>query len=130
MGYENLLYEVKEQIARITINRPNVLNALNRKTVEELGQSLDAARQDDSVRVVILTGAGEKAFVAGADINALPLTARTSRASARKFFIASKPWESRRLPRSTVLRLAAAVNSRSLAPCASPARTQSSVNPK
>jgi enoyl-CoA hydratase len=71
MGYEDLLYEVKEQIARITINRPKVLNALNRKTVEELGQSLDAARQDDSVRVVILTGAGEKAFVAGADINEL-----------------------------------------------------------
>jgi enoyl-CoA hydratase len=71
MGYENLLYEVKEQIARITVNRPMVLNALNRKTVEELGQCLDAARQDDSVRVVILTGAGEKAFVAGADINEL-----------------------------------------------------------
>jgi enoyl-CoA hydratase len=71
MGYENLLYEVKEQIARITVNRPTVLNALNRKTVEELGQCLDAARQDDSVRVVILTGAGEKAFVAGADINEL-----------------------------------------------------------
>jgi enoyl-CoA hydratase len=71
MGYENLLYEVKDQIARITINRPNVLNALNRKTVEELGASLDAARQDDSVRVVVITGAGEKAFVAGADINEL-----------------------------------------------------------
>ncbi len=71
MGYENLLYEVKDQIARITVSRPNVLNALNRKTVEELGASLDAARQDDSVRVVILTGAGEKAFVAGADINEL-----------------------------------------------------------
>jgi len=71
MGYENLLYEVKDQIARITVNRPNVLNALNRRTVEELGASLDAARQDDSVRVVIITGAGEKAFVAGADINEL-----------------------------------------------------------
>jgi enoyl-CoA hydratase len=71
MGYENLLYEVKDQIARITVNRPNVLNALNRKTVEELGQSIDTARQDDSVRVVIITGTGEKAFVAGADINEL-----------------------------------------------------------
>jgi enoyl-CoA hydratase len=71
MGYENLLYEVKEQIARITFNRPNVLNALNRKTIEELGDCLDAARQDDAVRVLILTGAGEKAFVAGADINEL-----------------------------------------------------------
>jgi enoyl-CoA hydratase len=71
MGYENILYEVKDQIARITFNRPNVLNALNRKTVEELGDALNSARPDKSVRVVILTGAGEKAFVAGADINEL-----------------------------------------------------------
>ncbi|MGB0036856.1 MAG: enoyl-CoA hydratase-related protein [Candidatus Acidiferrales bacterium] len=71
MGYENLLYEVKDQIARITFNRLNVLNALNRKTVEELGDALNAARRDDAVRVVILTGAGEKSFVAGADINEL-----------------------------------------------------------
>jgi enoyl-CoA hydratase len=71
MGYENILYEVKDQIARITFNRPNVLNALNRKTVEEFGDALNSARQDKSVRVVILTGAGEKAFVAGADINEL-----------------------------------------------------------
>jgi enoyl-CoA hydratase/carnithine racemase len=71
MGYENLLYEVKDRIARITVNRPNVLNALNRTTIEELGASLDAAHQDASVRVVILTGTGEKAFVAGADINEL-----------------------------------------------------------
>jgi len=71
MGYENLLYEVKNQIARITFNRPNVLNALNRKTVEELGDCLDAVRRDANVRVLVLTGAGEKAFVAGADINEL-----------------------------------------------------------
>lgn len=71
MGYENILYEVKDQIARITFNRPNVLNALNRKTVEELGEALNSARQDNAVRVVILTGTGEKAFVAGADINEL-----------------------------------------------------------
>jgi enoyl-CoA hydratase len=71
MGYETILYEVKDQIARITFNRPNVLNALNRKTIEELGDALNSARQDKAVRVVILTGAGEKAFVAGADINEL-----------------------------------------------------------
>jgi enoyl-CoA hydratase len=71
MGYDNILCEVKDQITRITFNRPNVLNALNRKTVEELGDALNSARQDNSVRVVILTGAGEKAFVAGADINEL-----------------------------------------------------------
>jgi enoyl-CoA hydratase len=71
MAYENLLYEKKDGIAYITFNRPKVLNALNRKTVEELHEVLLDARADDSVRVLILTGAGEKAFVAGADINEL-----------------------------------------------------------
>jgi enoyl-CoA hydratase len=71
MPYENLLLDVKDQIARITFNRPNVLNALNFKTVEELGNCLDALKSDDAIRVLILTGAGEKAFVAGADINEL-----------------------------------------------------------
>jgi enoyl-CoA hydratase len=71
MGYENLIYDVKEQIARVTFNRPSVLNALNRKTVEELDGCLAAIERDDSVRVMIFTGAGEKAFVAGADINEL-----------------------------------------------------------
>ena len=71
MAYENLVYDVKDQIARITFNRPNVLNALNRKTMDELGDCLSAARSDDSVRVLILTGSGEKAFIAGADINEL-----------------------------------------------------------
>src|ERR1700730_13916389 len=71
MAYENLLYEVKDSIARITFNRPNVLNALNRKTIEELGECLTAARLNDSVRVVILTGPGGQAFIAGADINEL-----------------------------------------------------------
>jgi enoyl-CoA hydratase len=71
MSYENLLYEKKEHIAYITFNRPKLLNALNRKTIEELHQVLIDAREDAAVRVLILTGAGEKAFVAGADINEL-----------------------------------------------------------
>jgi enoyl-CoA hydratase len=71
MAFENLLYEKKEGIAWITFNRPKVLNALNRKTVEELRDALMDARGDEAVRVLILTGAGEKAFVAGADINEL-----------------------------------------------------------
>ena len=71
MPYENLLYEVRDAIAWITFNRPKVLNALNRQTILELGQALDAAQGDDAVRVLILTGAGEKAFVAGADISEL-----------------------------------------------------------
>jgi enoyl-CoA hydratase len=71
MAYDNLLFEVSDKIARITINRANVLNALNRKTLDELGDCLKKARADDDIRVLILTGAGEKAFVAGADINEL-----------------------------------------------------------
>jgi enoyl-CoA hydratase len=71
MSYENLLYEKKDGIAYITINRPKVLNALNRKTVEELHAVLLDARDDAAVRVLILTGSGEKSFVAGADINEL-----------------------------------------------------------
>jgi enoyl-CoA hydratase len=71
MSYENLLYEKKDGIAYVTFNRPKVLNALNRKTVEELQLVLVDARDDASVRVLILTGSGEKAFVAGADINEL-----------------------------------------------------------
>ncbi|HLE36476.1 MAG TPA: enoyl-CoA hydratase-related protein [Candidatus Acidoferrales bacterium] len=71
MAYENLIYEKRESIGYITFNRPKVLNALNRKTMEELGDVLAAARDDEGVRVLILTGAGEKAFVAGADIGEL-----------------------------------------------------------
>jgi len=71
MAYENLLVEKRDGIAFITFNRPKVLNALNRKTIEEFQQVLLDARDDASVRVLILTGSGEKAFVAGADINEL-----------------------------------------------------------
>lgn len=71
MSYENLIYEKRDGIGFITLNRPKVLNALNRKTVEELHQVLLDAKADAAVRVLILTGAGEKAFVAGADINEL-----------------------------------------------------------
>jgi len=71
MDYENILYEKRDGIAYITFNRPKVLNALNRRTVEELRDALLDARDDETVRVLILTGAGEKSFVAGADIGEL-----------------------------------------------------------
>ncbi len=71
MPYENLLYEVKGAVAYITFNRPKVLNALNRKTMEELDACLAEAAGDAVVRALILTGAGEKSFVAGADIGEL-----------------------------------------------------------
>lgn len=71
MAYENLLYEKRDNIGWITFNRPKVLNALNRKTMEEFDAILSSAQDDAGVRVLILTGSGEKAFIAGADINEL-----------------------------------------------------------
>jgi enoyl-CoA hydratase len=68
---ENLLYEKKNGIAYITVNRAAVRNALNAQTVRELKAAFETAYGDDEVRVVILTGSGDKAFVAGADINEL-----------------------------------------------------------
>jgi enoyl-CoA hydratase len=80
MAYEFLLYEKREGIGTVTFQRPRELNALNRRSLEELEAVLDQARQDDEVRVLIVTGSGEKAFVAGADINELaqqmPLSGR------------------------------------------------------
>lgn len=71
MPYENLIYEVRDLIGYITFNRPKVLNALNHKTMEEFGEILDSARDDVNVRVLIITGSGEKSFIAGADIGEL-----------------------------------------------------------
>ncbi len=71
MAYKNILFEVKESITYVTINRPQVLNALNIETVKELSEVFSAIEKDEKVASVILTGAGEKAFVAGADINEL-----------------------------------------------------------
>ena len=65
---ENVLYEKKGTIAYVTLNRPKVLNALNKATIAELNEAFKDARDDAAVRGVILTGAGDKAFAAGADI--------------------------------------------------------------
>jgi enoyl-CoA hydratase len=69
LNFENLRYEKNNQIALITIARPKVLNALNASTLQELQRAFQAVRDDDDVRVAIITGEGEKAFVAGADIS-------------------------------------------------------------
>jgi len=69
MAYENLLVEHADGVATLTVNRPKALNALNAATIGELDEAITAAGTDDAVRVLILTGAGEKAFVAGADIS-------------------------------------------------------------
>src|SRR5690349_17866523 len=71
MSYQTLLYEKREGLAFIKVNRPEKLNALNRIVVEELGACFEDIQRDQDVRIAILTGAGEKAFVAGADINEL-----------------------------------------------------------
>ncbi|MDP9159128.1 MAG: enoyl-CoA hydratase-related protein [Acidobacteriota bacterium] len=68
MTFENILFEKKNSIAYVTVNRPKVLNALNMATMEELRSAFTAIKDDREVRVAILTGTGEKAFVAGADI--------------------------------------------------------------
>ena len=68
MSFDNLLLEKRDGVAIVTVNRPDKLNALNRKTMEELDAVFTALASDAEVRGVILTGSGEKAFVAGADI--------------------------------------------------------------
>ena len=80
MRLENMLWSVDGGIGTLTIHRPKALNALNSATIAELGQVLDAVEADASLRAVVVTGAGEKAFVAGADIAEMsalgPLEAR------------------------------------------------------
>lgn len=71
MSYQNILLEIEGPVATVTVNRPKVLNALNNLTLSELGQAFDVVRDDPSVRALVVTGSGDKAFVAGADINEL-----------------------------------------------------------
>ncbi|KQR95020.1 enoyl-CoA hydratase [Chryseobacterium sp. Leaf180] len=68
MKFENLLTDVQEHVATVTINRPESLNALNSKTIKELSEAFETLEADQNIRVIILTGSGEKSFVAGADI--------------------------------------------------------------
>jgi len=99
MSYNNLLTEVKDRIFFITVNRPDKMNALNRETVIELGKAISEANANTEVRGVIITGAGPKSFVAGADISEfLGLTVEQGKAMAmagqdvfRKFETSSKP---------------------------------------
>ncbi len=72
MSYENILYEVRDGVGILTVNRPSVLNALTPETITEIGHVVDAVRREESVRALVVTGAGEKAFVAGADISRFP----------------------------------------------------------
>lgn len=82
MAYENLLIEDGDAVRTITVNRPDKLNALNRQTLVELQQAMIEAHGDEAVRVIVITGSGEKAFVAGADISEIR---RQSATEARAF---------------------------------------------
>ena len=81
---ENVLYEKKDGIAYVTLNRPKVLNALSQRTWQDLRAAFEDARDDATVRGVILTGAGDKAFIAGADISEIAhITAVEAEQSSR-----------------------------------------------
>lgn len=69
MKYHNILLEKNNALAKIIINRPKKLNALNKQTITELSQAFKVLEEDSAIKVIILTGSGEKAFVAGADIS-------------------------------------------------------------
>jgi len=97
--FRNILMNKDEGIGFITINRPQYLNALDRTTVEELAEVIDGVAADDEIKVIIITGAGDKAFVAGGDINYMknmnPVEARSfaifGQAVLRKFEALPKP---------------------------------------
>jgi enoyl-CoA hydratase len=78
MAYDTLLLDRDGAVATITINRPKVLNALNSQTIDELRRAILELKADAAVRAVVITGAGERAFVAGADINELAVQTPTS----------------------------------------------------
>jgi len=86
MEYANIIYEKTDGIAKITMNRPEVMNALNADTVKELSHALNQAKNDASVRVLILTGSGEKAFIAGADINEIKASFERGPMAAKEEF--------------------------------------------
>jgi len=82
---DNVRIETREGVAVITVDRPKVLNALNAQTVGEIGEAFEQARNDENVKAMILTGGGEKAFVAGADIGELAkMTPITGKATAER----------------------------------------------
>jgi len=68
MAYNTIIFKIRENIATITFNRPEILNALNEEALKEFSNALDEVNANEDIRVLILTGAGEKSFIAGADI--------------------------------------------------------------
>ena len=89
----NILLEKKGSIAVATINRPKALNALNSQVLEDLNELLDLVNADEEIRALVLTGSGEKAFVAGADIAEMStLTKVEGEASAKRATMYSASW--------------------------------------
>ncbi len=101
MSYSNILFEVRDGVGILTFNRPKALNALNAETLDEVADLVDRVAMDESVHVLVLTGAGEKAFVAGADINEFksmnPLSARLFAEKGQEIF-----FEIERLPKPVI----------------------------
>src|SRR3954464_6845533 len=85
LALETVLYEKKDPIAYVTVNRPKVLNALSHQTWADLRTAFEAARDDADVRGIILRGAGDKAFVAGADISELAHVSAVEAEAASRF---------------------------------------------
>jgi len=69
MEYKNILFAVEEGVATVTFNRPKALNAINAETAAELLAAVNVCKNDEAIRALVLTGAGDRAFVAGADIS-------------------------------------------------------------
>jgi enoyl-CoA hydratase len=82
MAYETILFEVQDGVATLTFNRPKVLNAMSPRTLDELGEVVARAERERGIRALVLTGAGDKAFIAGADIAAM---AEMGPVEARRF---------------------------------------------
>src|SRR5262245_57987609 len=134
MAFDTLLLERDGAVAILTINRPQVLNALNSQTLDELRRAILDLKQDESVRVVILTGAGDKSFVAGANINELavqtPTSGRDHALAGQHVFDLVENMGKPVIAASTAMRWAAAASWRWRARCVSRPTRRKSDSPK
>jgi 1,4-dihydroxy-2-naphthoyl-CoA synthase len=131
---ETVLYEKRGGFAYITMNRPKVLNALNRQSLVDLRAALQDAKDDPEVRGAIITGAGEKAFIAGADINEVatdtPVEAEQKTRAGQSVMDLIESWANPSSQPSTVSLSVGAARPRWRAQFASPRKMPGSVCPK